>query len=74
MPLSWKKTHLAEVNTWLGFVIHPNIPQVQMTAAKHTLVLEFLELVIQNTAMTMTSKAIEREPWAIFNGPRRSAL
>ncbi|CAL1128133.1 unnamed protein product [Cladocopium goreaui] len=33
---------------------------VQMTAPKHTLVLEFLELVIQNTAMTMTSKAIER--------------
>ena len=59
-PLSWKKTHLVEVNTWLGFVIHPNIPQVQMTAPKHTLVLEFLELVIQNTAMTMTSKAIER--------------
>lgn len=24
VPLSWKKTHLAEVNTWLGFVIHPN--------------------------------------------------
>ena len=20
-PLSWKKTHLAEVNTWLGFVV-----------------------------------------------------
>ena len=30
-PLSWKKTHLAEVNTWLGFVVHPNIPQVQET-------------------------------------------
>lgn len=34
VALSWKKTHLAEVNTWLGFVIHPNIPQVQMTAPK----------------------------------------
>lgn len=31
-PLSWKKIHLAEVNTWLGFVVHPNIPQVQMAA------------------------------------------
>jgi len=37
VALSWKKTHLAEVNTWLGFVIHPNIPQVQMTAPKHSL-------------------------------------
>ena len=25
-PLSWKKTHLAEINTWLGFLIHPAIP------------------------------------------------
>ena len=24
-PLSWKKTHLAEINAWLGFVIHPAI-------------------------------------------------
>lgn len=23
-PLSCKKTHLAEINTWLGFVIHPS--------------------------------------------------
>ena len=34
-PLSWKKTHLAEVNTWLGFVVHPNIPQVLMAANTH---------------------------------------
>ena len=36
-PLSWKKTHLAEVNTWLGFVVHPNILQVLMAANKHIL-------------------------------------
>ena len=58
IPLSWKKTHLAEVNTCLGFVIHPNIPQVQVTANKHTTVTEMLELLIQNT--NMTAKAIER--------------
>ena len=58
VPLSWKKTHLAEVNTWLVFVIHPNTPQVQMIATKHTLVLDVLELLIQNTAMT--AKSIER--------------
>ena len=28
VPLSWKKTHLAEVNTCLGFVIHSNIPKL----------------------------------------------
>ena len=39
-PLSWKKTHLAEVNTWLGFVVRPNIPQVLMAANKHILVME----------------------------------
>ena len=58
VPLSWKKTHSAEVNTWLGFVIHPNTPQVQMISTKHILVLEVLELLIQNTVMTI--KAIEK--------------
>ena len=43
-PLSWKKTHLAEVNTWLGFVVHPNIPQVLMAANKHILVMEVLQI------------------------------
>ena len=43
VPLSWKKTHLAEINTWLGFAIHLNIPQVQMEAPKHVLVLEILD-------------------------------
>lgn len=58
VPVSWKKTHLVEVNTWLGFGIHPTIPQVQMTATRHTIALEMLELLIQNTVMT--AKAIER--------------
>ena len=50
-PLSWKKTHLAEVNTWLGFVVHPNIPQVLMAANKHILVMEVLQTMVEGQAM-----------------------
>ena len=50
-PLSWKKTHLAEVNTWLGFVVHPNIPQVLMAANKHILVMEVLQIMVEGQAM-----------------------
>ena len=53
-PLSWKKTHLAEVNTWLGFVVHPNIPQA---ANKHILVMEVLQIMVEGQAMH--SKDIE---------------
>ena len=57
-PLSWKKTHLAEVNTWLGFVVHPNIPQVLMAANKHILVMEVLQIMVEGQAMH--SKDIEK--------------
>ena len=36
-PLSWKKTALAHTNTWLGFVIDPSGPIVQMAKDKHAL-------------------------------------
>ena len=66
VPLSWKKTHLAEVN---------NIPQVQMIATKHTLVLEVLELLIQNTAMTTKSiESLGRLQWAIAVRPLTKSL
>jgi len=76
VPLSWKKTDLAEVNTWLGFVIHPNIPQVQMIATKHTLVLDVLELLIQNAAMTAKSieRALGRLQWATAVCPLTKSL
>ena len=35
VPLSWKKTALSEINTWLGFVINPSGPFVQMARDKH---------------------------------------
>ena len=71
-----KKTHLAEVNTWLGFVIHPNIPQVQMISTKHILVLEVLELLIQNTVMTTKAieKALGRLQWATAVCPMTKSL
>ena len=76
VPLSWKKTHLAEVNTWLGFVIHPNIPQVQMISTKHILALEVLELLIQNTVMTTKAieKALGRLQWATAVCPMTKSL
>ena len=57
VPLSWKKT-LAEINTWLAFVIHPNTLQVQMAAPRHVLVLEILDQLVQDQAFS--AKAIER--------------
>ena len=60
-PLSWKKTHLAEVNTWLGFVVHPNIPQVLMAANKHK---------VEGQAMHSKDieKALGRIQWATAAG------
>ena len=65
-PLSWKKTHLAEVNTWLGFVVHPNIPQVLMAANKHILVMEVLQTMVEGQAMHSKDieKALGRIQWA----------
>ena len=55
-PLSWKKTHLAEINTWLGFVIHPSIPR---KASKHIKVVALLEDLDQRGGY-MSAKAIEK--------------
>ena len=63
-PLSWKKTHLAEVNTWLGFVVHPNIPQVLMAANKHILVME----VLQRWKGRRCTQRTSRRPWAASKG------
>eukprot|EP00435_Cladocopium_sp_Y103_P025774 s3535_g6.t1 len=66
IPFSWKKTHLAEVNTWLGFVVHPNTPQVQMAAPKHVLVMVLLDRLIQGDSLTHKEieKALGRVQWA----------
>ena len=50
--------HLAEVNTWLGFVVHPNLLQVLMAANKHILVMEVLQTMVEGQAMH--AKEIEK--------------
>ena len=75
-PLSWKKTHLAEVNTWLGFVVHPNIPQVLMAANKHILVMEVLQTMVEGQAMHSNDieKALGRIQWATAACPLAKSM
>lgn len=42
IPLSWKKTLLGSINTWLGFVIQPAGPIVQWAKEKRNKVLGIL--------------------------------
>eukprot|EP00438_Fugacium_kawagutii_P022681 Skav224905 [mRNA] locus=scaffold1112:448009:460161:- [translate_table: standard] len=75
-PLSWKKTRLAEINTWLGFVVHPNIPQVQMAAPKHVIVMELLTQLIEDKVFTAKEieKALGRIQWATAVCPLTKSL
>ena len=75
-PLSWKKTHLAEVNTWLGFVVHPNILQVLMAANKHILVMEVLQIMVEGQAMHLKDieKALGRIQWATAACPLAKSM
>eukprot|EP00438_Fugacium_kawagutii_P034644 Skav215975 [mRNA] locus=scaffold1158:60855:68030:- [translate_table: standard] len=75
-PLSWKKTHLAETNTWLCFVVHPNIPQVQMAAPKHVIVMELLSQLIEDKVFTAKEieKALGRIQWATAVCPLTKSL
>lgn len=46
-PLSWKKSLLGPINTWLGFVIQPEGPIIQMAKEKHTRVTTILSQMTQ---------------------------
>ncbi|CAE7402536.1 ppsC, partial [Symbiodinium microadriaticum] len=65
-PLSWKRTLLAEVNTWLGFVIDPKGPCVQMARDKHLLVMGILEELKSGKVMSASqiASALGRLQWA----------
>ena len=65
-PLCWKKTLLAEVNTWLGFVIDPKGPCVQMARDKHLLVMGILEELKSGKVMSASqiASALGRLQWA----------
>ena len=58
VPLSWKKTVLGDVNTWLGFVVDPTGPTIRMAEQKHDIVMVILMDLAEGK--TFTSKEIEK--------------
>ena len=70
-PLSWKKTVLSEINTWLGFVINPSGPFVQMAKEKHVAVLKLLKDLEEGKAFSLKAieKAFGKIQWATATCP-----
>ena len=70
-PLSWKKTVLSEINTWLGFVINPAGPFVQMAREKHVIVLALLRDLASGKVFSSKpiEKALGRIQWATATCP-----
>ena len=58
VPLSWKKTVLGDVNTWLGFVVDPKGPTIRMAEQKHDVVMVILQDLAEGKFFT--AKEIER--------------
>ena len=71
MPLGWKKTVLSEINTWLGFVINPAGPFVQMARDKHVIVLALLKDLAAGKVFSAKAieKALGRIQWATATCP-----
>ena len=71
VPLSWKKTALSEINTWLGFVINPAGPFVQMARDKHVIVLSLLQDLASGKVFSTKAieKALGRIQWATATCP-----
>eukprot|EP00434_Breviolum_minutum_P036841 symbB.v1.2.032656.t1/scaffold3949.1/size47703/6 len=70
-PLSWKKTVLSEMNTWLGFVKNPSGPFVQMAKEKHVAVLKLLKELEEGKAFSLKAieKALGKIQWATATCP-----
>ena len=72
-PLSWKKTDLSEINTWLGFVINPGPsgPFVQMAKDKHVAVLALLKELEEGKVFSFKAieKALGKIQWATATCP-----
>ncbi|CAE7937086.1 unnamed protein product [Symbiodinium sp. KB8] len=75
-PLSWKKTLMAEINTWLGFVIDPSVPSVQLAKDKFLLVMKILEDLEEGKVFTSKAieKALGRIQWATTCCPATKSL
>ena len=73
-PLSWKKTVLNPVNTWLGFVIDPTGPIVQMATDKNSLVINLLDKLAAGDVFTLKDleKGMGRLQWATSACPLSS--
>ena len=70
-PLSWKKTVLSEINTWLGFVINPSGSFVQMAKDKRVAVLALLRDLQDGKVFSSRSieKGVGRIQWATATCP-----
>ena len=70
-PLSWKKTVLFEINAWLGFVINPSGPFVQMAKDKHVAVLALLKELEEGKVFSFKAieKALGKIQWATATCP-----
>ena len=74
--MSWKKTALAHTNTWLGFVIDPSGPIVQMAKDKHALVTQLLDRLAAREVFTLKDleKGMGRLQWATSACPLTKPL
>ena len=65
-PLSWKKTAIGLSNTWLGFIMTPDLQLVRMAPTKHELVTAVLDKMIDNQTFTKQEldSALGRLQWA----------
>ena len=80
-PLSWKKTAIGLSNTWLGFIMTPDLQLVRMAPTKHELVMAVLDKMVDNQTFTKQEldSALGRLQWATnccpltkpFNGNQR---
>ena len=66
VPLSWKKTALSPINTWLGFVVDPITPCVLLAPVKHVIILATLKRLAQGDIFTSkeVEQALGRIQWA----------
>ena len=65
-PLSWKKTAIGLSNTWLGFIMTPDLQLVRMAPTKHELVIAVLDKMMDNQTFTKQEldSALGRLQWA----------
>ena len=76
VPLSWKKTALSPINTWLGFVVDPITPCVLLAPVKHVIILATLKRLAQGDIFTSkeVEQALGRIQWATSACPLTKPL